>query len=322
MKYTAFTTPLEKKTTECLILGFFENRTLTPSGQKIDQSLNGLISNVLARNKSAGKAGETLLLNYLPSGVAERILLVGIGKSSPVAPKDYMKAVGSAIKALKGSGAAEITVALTDTEVKDRSLRWKARQITEGIERECYSFNELKSEPGEKNPLASVALFAANKTDLADVKSGIRSGRAIASGTKLCKDLANLPGNICTPSYLAKRALELAEKYPAISTHVLEEEDMEKLGMGALLSVSKGSRQPAKLIVMEYRKGPADQKPVVLVGKGLTFDAGGISIKQAAQMDEMKFDMCGGASVIGTLSVTAELDLPLNVVGIVPSSEN
>ncbi|MCI0654241.1 MAG: leucyl aminopeptidase [Methylococcaceae bacterium] len=322
MKYTAFTTPLDKKTTDCQILGFFENRTLTVSAKKIDQSLDGLLSNILTRNKCSGKAGETLLLNYLPASTTERILLVGLGKKSPVAPKDYIKAIGSAIKALKGCGAAELAVALTEIDVKGRSTAWSARQITETIERECYSFNELKSEPAEKAQLSAVALFVDKKAELSEVKSGIRTGRAIAFGSKLCKDLANLPGNICTPSYLAQRALELAGQYPAISTHVLEEEEMEKLGMGALLSVSKGSRQPAKLIILEYRNGPDDQKPIVLVGKGLTFDAGGISIKPAPQMDEMKYDMCGGASVIGALSVVAELELALNVIGIVPSSEN
>lgn len=322
MKYTAFTSALDKKSSACLVLGFFENRSLTISAQNIDRSLDGLISKVLTRNKCSGKAGETLLLNYIPAGCAERILLVGLGKKSHISTKDYSKAIQSAIKALKGCGAAEIVLALTEINVQDRSMIWKARQITETIERECYSFNELKSEPVEKTPLCAATLFVNKKAELADVKSGIRIGLAIASGGKLCKDLANLPGNICTPGYLAQRALELAQKYPAISTHVLEEEEMEKLHMGALLSVSKGSRQPAKLIIMEYHNGPDDRKPIVLVGKGLTFDAGGISIKPAPQMDEMKYDMCGGASVLGTLSVVAELELALNVIGIVPASEN
>ncbi|MGH8550592.1 MAG: leucyl aminopeptidase [Methylococcales bacterium] len=322
MNYTAFTTPLDKKNTDCLILGFFENRTLAASTKKIDQFLDGLISKLLSRNQCAGKAGETLLLNYVPAGPAERILLVGLGKKSHVSPKDYIKAIGSAIKTLKGSGAAEIVIALSEVEVKQQSMTWKARQISETIERECYQFNELKSEGTEKAQLSDAALFVNKKTELADAQSGIRTGLAIAGGSKLCKDLANLPGNICTPTYLAERATELSQKYAAISTSVLDEEDMEKLGMGALLSVSKGSRQPAKLIILEYRNGPDDRKPIVLVGKGLTFDAGGISIKAAPQMDEMKYDMCGGASVIGTLSVVAELELPLNVIGIVPSSEN
>jgi leucyl aminopeptidase len=322
MNYTAFTTALDKKNSDCLILGFFENRTLAASTKKIDQLLDGLIAKLVARNQCSGKAGETLLLNYVPAGPAERILLVGLGRKSHVSPKDYLKAIGSSIKALKSSGAREIVVALGEIEVNGQSMAWKARQIAETIERECYQFNELKSEGAEKNPLSDIALHVAKKAELAEAQSGIRTGLAIAGGSKLCKDLANLPGNICTPTYLARQAVELSEKYPGISASILDEDDMEKLGMGALLSVSKGSRQPAKLIILEYRNGPAGQKPIVLVGKGLTFDAGGISIKQAPQMDEMKYDMCGGASVIGTLSVVAELELPLNVIGIVPSSEN
>ncbi|MCI0655327.1 MAG: leucyl aminopeptidase [Methylococcaceae bacterium] len=322
MKYTVFTTALDQKHSDCLILGFFENRTLAPSTKKIDQLLDGLISKLLSRNKCTGKAGETVLLNYVPAGPAERIVLVGLGRKSHVSPKDYIKAIGSAIKSLKGSGAAEIAIAFNEIEVAGQSVAWKARQIGETIERECYQFNELKSEGAEKVQLSEIALFVNKKNELGEVQSGIRTGLAIAGGSKLCKDLANLPGNVCTPTYLAERAAELSHKHPAISTKILEEEDMEKLGMGALLSVSKGSRQPAKLIILEYRNGPVDLKPIVLVGKGLTFDAGGISIKPAPQMDEMKYDMCGGASVIGTLAVAAELELPLNVIGIVPSSEN
>jgi leucyl aminopeptidase len=144
----------------------------------------------------------------------------------------------------------------------------------------------------------------------------------MAQGMALAKDLANLPGNICTPSYLADEARRLGRKSSKLKVTVLEEKQMEKLGMGALLSVSRGSRQPAKLIVLEYKGGKADARPVALVGKGLTFDAGGISIKPAEKMDEMKYDMCGGASVLGTLAACVALDLPLNVVGIIPSSEN
>ena len=159
------------------------------------------------------------------------------------------------------------------------------------------------------------------RRELSAGETAVRLGKAISAGVTLARDLGNLPGNICTPTYLAKQAQAL-EKHGAIKTRVLEEADMEKLGMGALLSVSRGSRQPAKLIIMEYHGGKKDEPPVALVGKGLTFDAGGISIKPAAAMDEMKFDMCGGASVLGTLQAVAELKLPINVVGIVPSSEN
>ena len=322
MNYTAFTSSLEKKATSCLLLGFFENQSLTASTKKIDQQLDGLISKVLQRNQCSGKPGETLLLNYLPSGVSERILLVGLGRKGKLSPKSFIKAIGSAIKGLKGSGAAEIVICLTEVEIENRSASWKARQIVEVMERESYLFQELKSDKTEKSQFSSIELYVNKKGDLAEVNAGIRSGLAIAHGSKLCKDLANLPGNVCTPTYLADQAIELSKKFTKLSATILDEEELEKLKMGSFLSVSKGSREPAKLITLEYRNGPAKQKPVVLVGKGLTFDAGGISIKPAPQMDEMKYDMCGGASVIGTLAVAAELELPLNIIGIVPSSEN
>ena len=156
------------------------------------------------------------------------------------------------------------------------------------------------------------------------MKLGVLRGRALVAGMDLSKDLSNLPGNVATPTYLADQAKSLGRSYKSIKTTVLDEKQMEKLGMGSLLSVSRGSRQPAKLIVMEYKGTIAKtkQKPVVLVGKGLTFDAGGISIKPSAGMDEMKYDMVGGASVFGTIKAIAEMELPINVVGVVPSSEN
>jgi leucyl aminopeptidase len=150
----------------------------------------------------------------------------------------------------------------------------------------------------------------------------LRRARALADGIKLARDLGNRPGNVCTPTHLAETASELAARHDSLTCTVLEEAEMEKLGMGALLSVARGSRQPAKLITLEYRGGAEGDKPVVLVGKGVTFDSGGISIKPGAGMDEMKFDMCGAASVLGTLSAVADLGLPLNVVGVVPATEN
>jgi leucyl aminopeptidase len=163
-------------------------------------------------------------------------------------------------------------------------------------------------------------------TGIDDVKtqaeSGLQQGIAIAQGMELTKLLADLPGNICTPTYLAEQAVELAGKYDKLSAEILEESDMEALGMGAFLSVSRGSRQPAKLITLNYQGGNSVDKPIVLIGKGLTFDAGGISLKPGAGMDEMKYDMCGGATVLGTLQAAAQMNLAINIVALIPSSEN
>ncbi len=184
-----------------------------------------------------------------------------------------------------------------------------------------YQFTAYKSNKETDSKVEKISIIAP-ETELGFAQTGLTQGKAIAEGINLTKLLADLPGNICTPTYLAQQAFELGKKYPSLDISVLEESDMEKLGMGALLSVSRGSRQPAKLITLDYRGGEKNGKPIVLIGKGLTFDAGGISLKQAPGMDEMKYDMCGGATVLGTLLAAAQMQLPLNIIGLIPASEN
>ncbi len=225
-------------------------------------------------------------------------------------------------KTLADTGATEAVVYLTELEVKGRDIAWKLRHAVESVEMALYKFDRLKShKPEKKRPLRKLILTVGKRSELAAGEIAVQQGLAISAGMHLARDLGNLPGNICTPSYLADQARELEHQY-GVKTTVLEREDMEKLGMGALLSVSRGSRQPPKLITIEYKGGKDDEPPVALVGKGLTFDAGGISIKPAAAMDEMKYDMCGGATVLGVIKACAELKLPINVVGVIPSSEN
>lgn len=199
--------------------------------------------------------------------------------------------------------------------------RGLARHAVEAMEDAGYRFEQLKSRKNGAPALARVTLLAANTGERAAFLAGVRDGTAVSAGMNLARDLGNLPGNICTPAYLADQARALGRRY-RWRVRVLERDDMERLGMGALLSVARGSRQPPKLIVIEYRRGRRADRPVALVGKGLTFDAGGISIKPAEKMDEMKYDMCGAASVLGALVAASDLKLPLNVVGVIPSSEN
>ena len=188
---------------------------------------------------------------------------------------------------------------------------------------QTYRYTATKTEKQPlKHPLKRLTLWVSKKHDMDAAQRAANHGGAIAAGVPLAKELGDLPGNICTPTYLAERVQDLATAAHELDVEVLEEHDMEELGMGALLSVSRGSREPAKLIVMRYAGGKTGDKPVVLVGKGLTFDAGGISIKPAADMDEMKYDMCGGASVIGAVAAAVALGLPINLIGVVPASEN
>jgi len=312
----------EKQRSGCIVAGVFESRKLSSVAHQIDEVSGGAISSILRRGDLEGKPGQTLLLHNIPNLPSERVLLVGCGKEKEFNENRYRDTTVKAVSVLKDTGATEATSYLTELDVKGRDISWKVRQAVEVTEAALYRFDQLKSKPdNSRRALRRVVLAVPKRSDLGPGEQAIREGRAIAEGMKLARDLGNLPGNLCTPAYLAEQATEIGKQY-GLKITVLEKDDMQKLGMGALLSVARGSRQPPKLIVLEYHGGKEGEPPVALVGKGLTFDAGGISIKPAANMDEMKYDMCGGASVLGAVKAAAELKLPLNIVGIIPSSEN
>ena len=326
MEFTTSTGSIDTTRTACLIVGIYDGRKLTPSAQQLDDAAGGIIKTLLKNGDLQGSVGQTLLVP-MPQGLScERLLLVGCGKEKELTDRSYRQVVQAAAKCVLGTRAKEVLCTLAELPVPERELDWKVRQSIEAFGHASYRFDQLKSEQKEedKPSLRKVSFPFTTRGEGALVKLGILQGRAINDGIDLTKDLSNLPGNICTPSYLAEQARNLSRQFKGIKATILDEKQMEKLGMGALLSVSRGSRQPARLIVMEYTGTTAKnkQKPVVLVGKGLTFDAGGISLKPAAAMDEMKYDMCGGASVFGTIKAIAEMELPINVVGVVPSSEN
>lgn len=321
MDYSIETLSLDKLQSHCLIVGIYENQQLGASAAAVDSLTRGIIDTVIKRGDIKGKNGETLMLNYLPDLAIQRILLVGMGEKGKITRKLYRKALTAAIKTVRESKLKSVTSSLHDIEVEQASLTWKARQAVEVFNDGLYQYCETKNCDENKVRLTEVKLLADNAAR-ADIETGVKQGTAIAQGMDLTKRLADLPGNICTPTYLAEQAGELAEKFDRVSCDILEESHMEALGMGAFLAVSRGSRQPAKLIALDYRGGADQQKPIVLVGKGLTFDAGGISLKPGANMDEMKYDMCGGATVLGVIQAAAQLQLPLNIVGLVPSSEN
>jgi leucyl aminopeptidase len=311
----------DKQKTACAVVGVYEHRKLTPSAKLLDQASDGALTHLLKRGDIDGKAGSTLLFHALTGLVCERILLVGLGKEAEVTDKAYQDAVHAAVKAVAASGANEAAVYLTEVQVGSRDLDWKIEQAAMITGDTLYKFDQLKSDKGEDKPALRKLSLMVGAGEAKVAEAAVARGQAIANGVSLAKDLGNLPGNYCTPTYLADQAKTMA-KANGLKIQVLEQKDMEKLGMGSLLSVAKGSDQPPKFIVMHYNGGAKDEKPVVLVGKGITFDAGGISLKPAAEMDEMKYDMCGAASVLGTMQAVAELKLPLNVVGLVPTCEN
>ncbi|MEN8179327.1 MAG: leucyl aminopeptidase [Pseudomonadota bacterium] len=323
MDYSIKSGDITKQRTACLILGVFSQRHLSPLAQEVDKASKGFLGKVLKRGDMNGEPGQHLMLYDVPGTLAERVLLVGLGKPREFDLKQYRKALTGVVNSLDKSHAIEAICGLTDLELQDANLYQAMRDAVITSEEALYRFNETKSEVKKPSrPMKRMTLFLSDRRRQKTAQKGLDHGQAVANGMQLTKDLSNLPGNICTPSYLAEQARKLGRKSNKLKIQVLEENQMEKLGMGALLSVSRGSRQPAKLIIMEYKGGRANNKPIVLVGKGLTFDAGGISIKPSAAMDEMKYDMCGGASVFGALQACVEMDLPLNVIGVVPSSEN
>ncbi len=313
----------EKQRTACLIIGVSQPRKLSRAGKQIDQLSGGQLSTIIRRGDMDGKLGQTLVLHHVPGCLADRLMLVGLGKDKDMNERNFQKVLDAVYEAQSNIGAMEAYSYLTDTHVKGRDLGWKIRQTVMSMEKNRYHFDRLKSKKEDPpKSLRKLVMNVPSRRDLGAGERAIKQGLAISSGVNLARDLGNLPGNICTPGYLADEATRLQKTFPTIVTDVLEEKDMKKLGMGALLSVAAGSEQPAKLITMEYHGGDSTDKPIVLVGKGVTFDSGGISIKPGQAMDEMKFDMCGAASVFGVLSAVADMQLPINVVGIVPATEN
>ncbi len=322
MEFSIKSGSVEKQRVGCIVVGVYEGRKLTPAAQAIDAASRQFLTGVLRNGDLEGRPGSTLLLLGVPHVPAERVLLVGLGRERDFHESAYRSALAAAVKALRSTGAAEAMLCLTDIALKRRGVDWKVEQAVLAVTEGTYRFDRLKSKPPEdKVALRKVALHVGRRNEIAEGEAAIAQAMAIAEGVAFAKDLGNLPANICTPTYLAQQAVDMGKR-DGVRVEVLGPKEIEKLGMGAFLAVARGSREPPRFIVMEYRGGKRGDPPVALVGKGVTFDTGGISIKPAPEMDEMKFDMCGAASVLGTMKSVALMKLPLNVVGIVPATEN
>ncbi len=323
MDYAVRATAAEKLACDCLIVLLFEKKKLDQSTIAIDELTGGAVTTALKSGDIGGRCGEKLVLYDPPGLKARRLMLLGAGERKQFGSKALADALSDAVAELDRAGSREAALLFPAALEADSQVHAAARALVIRSEERLYRFEQCKSEKNPpRRPLRRLLLLEPGRGRRRLLEKGLEQGQAIAEGVRTTRDLANLPGNICTPTYLAEEAKRLGRRYDKLKVTALTEKQMERLGMGALLSVSRGSRQEARLVVMEYRGGKPGSRPVVLVGKGLTFDAGGISLKPSANMDEMKYDMCGGASVIGTLQACAELDLPINVVGLVPASEN
>ena len=308
--------------TGCLVLGVHTGGELTRATRLADRAARGALHEALAQGDLSGKAGSTLLLRRVPGLAAERVLLVGLGERKDFAEPAYRDAMRGAANALKEIGAKDATLYLAEEKVAHRSAAWGVRHAVLAVSDAFYRFDQLKTQKKPPAPaLGAVTLAVSAGPVTQQAQGALKEAVATAEGAALARTLGNLPSNICTPSYLAEEAKKLARHYK-LKLEVLERRDMEKLGMGALLSVTKGSHQPPKLIVLRYAGAAKSIKPVVLVGKGITFDTGGISLKSAGEMDEMKFDMSGAASVLGAMRALAGMKAPVNVIALVPTCEN
>jgi len=313
----------EKQRTACVIVGIFESRRLSSAAKAVDAVSKKYLSNLIRRGDMDGSKGQSLLLHNVPGMIADRVLLIGCGKEREINDRNYRAIIANSIRALNNTGSLDGVNYLSELTIKGRDHHWNIRQAVQVAEHSLYEFNELKTKKkANRRPLRKITFTVPTRRELPQGEIALREGLAIARGIKLTRDLANRPSNVCTPEYLAQQATVLGKGNRSLAIEILEEADMKKLGMGSLLSVSQGSARPAKLITMEYKGSKKAQKPIVLVGKAVTFDTGGISLKPGAAMDEMKYDMCGGASVFGTISAVAELGLPINVVGVIPAVEN
>jgi len=322
MKIQAKAVKNYQQKTDCLVVTLKSLKKISSQCAELNAAMGGSIAQLQKSGQFEAKCGELVNL-MLPQGVgAKQVILLGVGdtKLDTETVRETLASLASKLKALKINEA----VFDLDALVSKSNVETVGRHLAESLGDTQYQYvKSPKSVRGAKaNPQFKATLWFADRKFITPAKKAANIGKAISNGKTLAKDLSNMPGNVCTPSFLANRAKKLSKSH-GLKVKVLSEKEMQTLGMGSLLSVSKGSREPAKLIVMEY-KGAKNSKdaPHALVGKGLTFDAGGISLKPAGKMDEMKYDMCGAASVFGALVAAAEMKLPINIVGVVPSSEN
>ncbi|MXP67846.1 leucyl aminopeptidase [Pantoea sp. Aalb] len=315
----------EKQRNACIVVGVFEPRRLSSIAEQLDKISEGYISALLRRGELEGKIGQTLLLHHVPNILSERILLIGCGKERELDECQYKKIIQKTINTLNDTGSMEAVCFLTELHVKGRNIYWKVRYAVETSKETLYHFDQLKSNKiALRRPLRKLLFNVPTRRELTNGERAIQHGLAIASGVKAAKDLSNMPPNICNAAYLASQACQLADEFSnKITTRIIGEQQMKELGMNAYLAVGSGSQNESLMSIIEY-KGNFDSEihPIVLVGKGLTFDSGGISIKPSQAMDEMKYDMCGAASVYGVMRMVAELNLPLNVIGILTGCEN
>jgi leucyl aminopeptidase len=322
MKYSTTTSKASRRAADCVIVGVYERGKQGVGAADINAASNGVIARRIKSGDISGELGRCFVLTDVSGVRSPRVAVVGLGKRADFGITQFRRALSAAIQAIANTKSHQILNCLTLENVTDANIYYLARHTVQTISDVLYRFTEMKSgrQPGRLN-VAELGIAIASRNDAHSAALGATHADAIIAGMSLARDLGNLPANVCTPSYLARTAQRLARDHKNLQTSVLNETEMKRLRMHSLLSVTAGSNEPARFIIMQY-KGGGRSKPVVLVGKGVTFDSGGISLKPGPGMDEMKFDMCGAAGVIGTMLAISKLKLPINVNAVVPAVEN
>lgn len=325
MKFNISAEHLKLQQDTCIVTGIFEKSYLFPTTKKIDTISHGYINTLLHRNILIGRIGETHLLYDIPHITNQKILLIGCGEKNNFNTHCYKIIIHKIIKTLKNISTFKILFFLSELDIIGYDNYWKIRRTIEIIQNKLYVFDKFKNKKKLPNdPINEITLYISKKNELENCKKAAQDGIIIANNIKIAKDLGNMPPNICTPLYLINKTKELSNNFSNISTKILDVAQMQKLGMHAYLSVGKGSYYPPTMSIIKYQGHPdgCHINPIVLIGKGLTFDSGGISIKKSENMDEMKYDMCGAAVVYAVMRAAVELNLPLNIIGILATCEN
>jgi leucyl aminopeptidase len=287
----------------------------------VDRALNGQVSRLVAEGDLKGKAQETVLLYTNGALAARRVLIVGWGSEKKVNLEAIRVAAATAARRVRDLRVKTFATMIHGEGQEGISPGAAAQALVEGTELALYEFRELKSEPEPDPKHVDAMTIVCPGESHSQVESAVRAGHKIAAGVYLTRDLVNLPGNYATPTYLAERAQGIAKEFD-LKCQILDQPEIADLGMGAFLGVAQGSDQPPKFIILEHNAGRNNLDTLVLIGKAITFDSGGISIKPREDMDRMKSDMAGGAAVLGALHTAAALELPLHVVALLPATEN
>ena len=299
-----------------------DNKDFGSATKSINSALDGLLVELIDSGEFTGKSGQVTVLYPRSALKASRVIVVGLGASEKATVETIRRAIATGIKKARDLKAVHVTTVTAGTGKVGLSITESAQAIAEGALLGLYTYHGQKSDDAPENTLESLTIMVDEDAKTADAQAGISAGSAYADGTQLARDLVNLPPNICTPAYMAERATEMA-KATGLKVEVLEETQMQALKMGALLAVAQGSKARPRFIILEHNADKADKLPsVILVGKGVTFDTGGYSLKPREGMVNMKADMGGGAAVIGAMLTVAKLDIPLHVVGLIPAADN